>query len=326
MIIQNLEAFKGQHCETTATGTLLYQQGIYLSEPMLFGLGEGLSFIFWSMKGMDFPFMGGRVKPDMLTQNIARNLCLKLEVKETSSVQKAWQMVHDKIEDNIAVGLKLDAYHLDYFTRKIHFAAHYVAMYGFDDINAYLIDTLQQGCSVRTSLKSLELARNEKGAMSSRNLMYTIQKCDESLLKDSTIIDAIKSNAREYLNPPISNISYQGIQKAAYELKKWFKTSRNLTADFKTMAMLMEKAGTGGALFRNFYRDFLKEAAEILNNSLIKDCHSVFTEIAMDWNKVSGCFTAINSADDYGYIEEASDVLIKISAMERKAMENLEAL
>jgi hypothetical protein len=34
--------------------------------------------------------------------------------------------------------------------------------------------------------------------------------------------------------------------------------------DFKTTAMLMEKAGTGGALFRNLYKNFLKESYQIL--------------------------------------------------------------
>jgi hypothetical protein len=66
MIIQNMESFLGQHCETTATGSLLNNLGIELSEPMLFGLGEGLGFIFWNMKTMDFPFIGGRNKPDLL--------------------------------------------------------------------------------------------------------------------------------------------------------------------------------------------------------------------------------------------------------------------
>jgi len=42
---------------------LLYQIGIELFEPMLFGLGEGLAFIFWKMKMkmkmemMEFPFI-----------------------------------------------------------------------------------------------------------------------------------------------------------------------------------------------------------------------------------------------------------------------------
>ena len=88
MIIQNIQPFIGQHCETTATGTLLKQIDIELSEPMLFGLGEGLSFIYWNMKMMDFPFIGGRVKPDLLTENICRNLHLTLDVAETSSKKK----------------------------------------------------------------------------------------------------------------------------------------------------------------------------------------------------------------------------------------------
>ena len=87
MKIENIKPFEGQHCETTATGTLLRQLDIELSEQMLFGLGEGLGFIFWNMKTMNFPFIGGRIKTDLLTQNIARNLNLELSVKETSSTK-----------------------------------------------------------------------------------------------------------------------------------------------------------------------------------------------------------------------------------------------
>ncbi|CAM5585640.1 Lantibiotic ABC transporter OS=Streptomyces glaucescens OX=1907 GN=SGLAU_01815 PE=4 SV=1 [Streptomyces glaucescens] len=43
------------------------------------------------------------------------------------------------------VGLQLDSYHLDYFTSKVHFGGHVVAMYGYDDHDAYLVDTAQQG-------------------------------------------------------------------------------------------------------------------------------------------------------------------------------------
>lgn len=57
MIIEKIKPFEGQHCETTATGTLLKQLNIELSEPMLFGIGEGLGFIFWNMKIMPFPFL-----------------------------------------------------------------------------------------------------------------------------------------------------------------------------------------------------------------------------------------------------------------------------
>jgi hypothetical protein len=129
-IIKEFKPFVGQHCETTATGSLLKQIGIELSEPMLFGLGEGLGFIFWNMKIMDFPFIGGRIKPEQLTKNITKNLNLKLDVHETASPKKAWENIVNQIDNDIAVGLKLDSYYLDYFTSKVHFAGHCVAMYG----------------------------------------------------------------------------------------------------------------------------------------------------------------------------------------------------
>ena len=69
MIIKNFKPFNGISCEPTTTGCLLNHMGINLSEPMIFGLGEGLGFIFWNMKIMDFPFIGGRIKQDLLTQN-----------------------------------------------------------------------------------------------------------------------------------------------------------------------------------------------------------------------------------------------------------------
>jgi len=142
--------------------------GIELSEPMLFGLGEGLSFIYWNMRTMDFPFLGGRIKTDLLTRHICSKFGLQLSVHETPSKAKAWQNVKQLLDAGRPVGLKLDAYHLEYFTNPFHFAGHYVAIYGYDDYYAYLVDTRQQGGRVRTSLESLALARAEKGPISSK--------------------------------------------------------------------------------------------------------------------------------------------------------------
>ncbi|MFA5995958.1 MAG: BtrH N-terminal domain-containing protein [Patescibacteria group bacterium] len=321
-IIKDFKPFVGQHCETTATGSLLNQIGIEFSEPMLFGLGEGLGFIFWNMKIMGFPFIGGRIKPDALTQNIARNLNLKLDVQETSSTKKAWENVKSNIDKNIAVGLKLDCYHLDYFTIKIHFAGHYVAMYGYDDNFAYLVDTKQQG-KVKTSLKNLELARNEKGPMSSRNLSYTIQDVKKGYDLKKAIIIAIKNNAKDYLNPPIKNIGYKGVLKASEEIKKWFKNSKDIQGDFETTAMLMEKGGTGGALFRNLYRDFLKESYNFLKIEKLNEAHQMFIEIAILWTKVAILFKKTAETKNIEHINQASEILIALSKKEKIAMELL---
>ena len=323
MKIENLKPFHGEHCETTATGMLLRQLDIDLSEPMLFGLGEGLGFIFWNMKSMDFPFIGGRVKPDLLTENIAKNLNLELTVKETASIQKAWDNVKELIDKGQAVGLKLDCFYLEYFSKPFHFAGHYTAIYGYDNENAFLIDTKQQGGQVQTSLKSLALARAEKGPMSSKNLYYTLRTTNKDFDLKEAIVVAIRNNATEYVNPPITNIGYKGILKASTEIIKWFKTSKNIEEEFKTSSMLMEKAGTGGALFRNLYRDFLKESYELLKLEKLKTGHEAFVEIAELWTSVSGLFEKVSQTKDIKYIQQASDILKIISEKEKTTMELL---
>ncbi|MFL0079339.1 BtrH N-terminal domain-containing protein [Tenacibaculum maritimum] len=323
MIIKDFKAFNGQHCETTTTGSLLYQLDINLSEPMLFGLGEGLGYIFWNMKIMDFPFIGGRIKPDALTENICRNLNLNLEVKETSSVKKAWKNVQENIEQGKAVGLKLDCYHLDYFTTKIHFAGHYASIYGYDEELAYLNDTNQQGRDARTTLKSLELARNERGPMSSKNLSYTISKNGEFIELKKAIKGAIQNNANDFLNPPIKNIGYKGIFKTSSEIKEWFKTSKDIKKDFQTSASLMEKGGTGGSLFRNIYRDFLKESGELIDSKELIEASKEYNTIAELWKNVSDLFIEIGETEDIKYVNQASEILIELSEREKKIMEKL---
>ncbi len=291
---------------------------------MIFGLGSGLGYIFWNMKMMDFPFIGGRIKPDALTQNLCQRLNLKLTSHETSSVKTAWMVVKNKIDQSILVGLKLDSYHLDYFTSKIHFAGHYVAIYGYDEKYAYLIDTVQQGSAVKTTLVNLALARNKKGPMSSKNLSFTIEKTAELPDLREIIPQAIVQNARDFLNPPIKNIGYKGIEKTSKEIFKWFESSKNIEKDFKTQAMLMERAGTGGALFRRIYRDFLQESYHILGDKRIEFAYHNYAGIAEMWQKVSTLFYQVGELKDIEYIKQASALLKSIAEKEKLTMETLE--
>lgn len=319
----HMKPFVGQHCESAATGTLLKQLGIELSEPMLFGLGEGLDYIIWKMKFMDAPFIGGRIKPDLLTVNIAKSLRLKLSRHETTSKTKAWDEVKSLLDSGKAVGLKLDCYHLEYFSHPIHFAGHYVAIYGYDDTYAYLVDTAQQGTEVKTSLSSLARARAEKGSMSSHNLYYVIEPGAERVDLAQVVAPAIRANAERFLNPPIKNIGYKGIAKTSKDMVDWYKSSTNVKNDFGLLATLMERGGTGGALFRNFYRDFLGEAHELTQSPIIREGFEDYTAIANDWAKVIELFNMVAQTSDEQYILEASKMLENLAEAEYSAMQKL---
>ncbi len=85
----------------------------------------------------------------------------------------------------------------------------------------------------------------------------------------------------------------------------------------------MERAGTGGALFRNLYRDFLKESAELLESDIIHASYTDFVEIAALWSEVSRLFEQAALNQDIAYIKQSSSILKDLSVREKSAIERL---
>ncbi|MNW57623.1 hypothetical protein D3C74_354420 [compost metagenome] len=221
------------------------------------------------------------------------------------------------------MGVKLDAYYLDYFTNKVHFAGHYAVIYGVNDEYAFMADTNQQGGLLKTRLENLSMARNAKGPMSSRNRSFTIGSVETLPPLVPVIQASLKQNAYDYLNPSIRNIGNKGIIKMSSEVLKWPELSKNFEYDLTLTAMLMERAGTGGALFRNLYRDFLKECTELVGDSKIERAYLLFTEIAPMWTTVSSLIDLAGKKGCYQELNQVSKLLLDIADKERTAMELL---
>ncbi|MFI6456660.1 BtrH N-terminal domain-containing protein [Streptosporangium amethystogenes] len=325
-IVKDIEARGMHHCETTALGVLLRHEGLDLPEPMLFGLGSGLSFIYWDSKGMAFPFLGGRVKPFDLTRNLAARLGLTLTTEETTSPRKAWENVAAPIDAGRPVGLQLDCYHLDYFRSKVHFGGHVVAVYGYDEHDAYLVDTEQQGGTVRTSRASLAMARAERGPMTARNRSFTITLPTHPLPWQDQIIPAIKDCADAFLAAPIANLGHRGIEKAGKQVPSWLLRADEPQQDLSQAALLMEKGGTGGALFRALYRDFLDECTRLIDDDNLRAGHRLYAEAAVLWTDVSTLITKAGESGDAGYLKQAGVILYDLSRIEKDAMQLLRQL
>ncbi|MFJ8541978.1 BtrH N-terminal domain-containing protein [Streptomyces sp. NPDC093586] len=326
VVVEGVEARGMRHCETTALGVLLRHEGLDLSEPMLFGLGSGLSFVYWDSRNMGFPFLGGRVKPFQLTRNLAATLGLELAVEETTSPRKAWRNVTAPLDAGRPVGLQLDSYHLDYFGTRVHFGGHVVAMYGYDEQNAYLVDTDQQGGAVTTGLASLARARAERGPMTARHRSFTVTAPIGQAAPEERIVPAIRACAEAFLNPPIANLGHRGIEKAAGLVPKWLRRSGDPREDLPRAALLMERAGTGGALFRNLYRDFLAECARLIDSRHLRTGHSLYAEAAALWTQVAALVAAAGESGDAKHLVEAGSVLHQLSRIEREAMRALSLL
>ncbi|MGW2403130.1 BtrH N-terminal domain-containing protein [Streptomyces sp. NPDC001739] len=324
--VRDIDARGTQHCETTALGVLLRHQGLDLSEPMLFGLGSGLSFVYWDSKNMGFPFLGGRVKPFDLTRSLATRLGLQLLVQETTSPRRAWENVAAPIDAGHPVGLQLDSYHLDYFASKVHFGGHVVAMYGYDEHAAYLVDTDQQGGAVSTSLTSLAQARAARGPMTAKHRSFTLTAPRDLPSPQGRIIPAITACADAFLNPPIANLGHRGIEKAGKLVRTWLQRTDAPQRDLPQAALLMEKAGTGGALFRNLYRDFLAECTELHDSSQLRTGLGLYTEAAALWTEVAALITRAGESGEAAFLLQAGTILGDLSRLEREAMQALSRL
>ncbi|MEU6392351.1 BtrH N-terminal domain-containing protein [Streptomyces sp. NPDC046939] len=324
--VTGIDARGMRHCETTALGVLLRHEGLDLSEPMMFGLGSGLSFIYWDSKAMAFPFLGGRVKPFALTENLAGRLGLELAVKETTSGRKAWEHVTAALDAGRPVGLQLDSYHLDYFTSKVHFGGHVVALYGYDDHTAYLVDTEQQGGAVSVSRDSLARARAARGPMTARHRSFTLTAPRPLPDPRAHITAAVTACAEAFLHPPIANLGHRGIDKAAKLVPTWHERTDDPRHDLPQAAALMEHAGTGGALFRNLYRDFLAESTQSLDSPHLRTGHTLYTEAAALWTHVAALIAKAGETGDEQCLTEAGSTLRDLAQIEREAMSALSRL
>jgi len=323
MLIPGFKPYLGQHCETTALGNLLQHAGLTFSEPMLFGLGQGLGFIYWDMKKMDFPFVGGRSKPDSITAEFCKALDIPVHFSQTTSKRLAWKHITDALEKSQPIGLKVDCYYLDYFSSKVHFAAHYLAIYGHDEAYAYTADTQQQGPLAKTTLPSLAQARDAGGNMASHNLSFTLENPGALPPLETAIARAIKQNAAAMMHTPIANMGCAGILKMSREVTHWLTRSKNPVRDFSLCAALMERGGTGGGLFRNLYAAFLKEAGELTQNPVFFKASEDYQAIAGQWTQASKLIKTAGKTGDEKHLQELAKLLAEIADREKSCLQML---
>jgi hypothetical protein len=323
VLLIEAQPYVGHHCESTALVNLLRQREIDLSEPLVFGLGSGLSFTYWRTKQMPTPFLGGRIKPDRLTVNITESLGLRLTVRETSSDKRAREQLLRELDSGTVVGLKLDRYHLDYSTDAYRFAAHYVACVGYEDDRFALVETRPLGLRWASG-ESLARARGARGPMSSRNLSFTIAPPDGPLPDLGEIARrSIRTTAEGFLDPPISNLGFKGIHKAADLMPGWIDDLESPEEALVEISTIMEEGGTGGGLFRTLWADFLAEAADLTGAGEFRDVSDAYRVVSRKWTEVADLLREAGTTEDRAPIRHAAKLVRELAEQEHRLMSRL---
>ena len=291
--LSGFKSFNTHHCVTGSMRHIYEFNQHPVSEEMLLGLGEGVSFIYWHQKGQT-PFIGGRGSPKPSMEQIAgQRTGVQIVPHTTSSTARARKTLLEMLSAGKPVMLQVDMGYLPYFDfggSEYHFGGHAVVACGYNPHD----DTVQvadRDGLYPVLMDDLEKARNSRHKpFPPRNLWYS---CDFSNRRSPTseeIYTAIHNQAQAMLEPPIRNIGVKGIRLAAERIPAWkeFMDDEQLRWTlFNTYIFTSPAGGTGGGAFRYMFSRFLNEAAEITGDSRLDESAADFQHIGDHWQEIA---------------------------------------
>ena len=219
----------GKNCMTSSLWKLLHHLGHDISEEMLVGIASGLGFIYWKMKQMPTPFVGGMNGgrfPTILGLAVDR-LGGEWKVLKSSSVKRAHKHLRETLEMDQPALICADLGFLDYLSLggDDHFGMHTILVYGIDenDDEAHVSDRF--ATPIKIPLSRLQKARaSEYHPFPAKNKLMQVFMPEEMIPLEEIIPSGIRENADFMLNPPISNMGAKGILRWKKELRKYPKT------------------------------------------------------------------------------------------------------
>ena len=274
------------HCENGAIVNLLGDKGFKISEPMAFGLGSGLFFVYLPfLKINHAPGISYRPMPGKIFNRMAKRLGIKVQRLKFSDPKKAQQKLDENLSKNIPTGLVVGVYNLPYFPDeyRFHFNAHNIVVFGKENGN-YLISDSVMDYTVSLNEDELEKVRYAKGALAPKGHLYYPVSVPDTMDLTNPIKKAIKQTCSDML-APVPLVGVKAIRWVAKDILKWHKklgvakTNYNLA----NMIRMQEEIGTGGGGFRFIYAAFLQEAGEYLKNQELLSLSQEMALIGDKW-------------------------------------------
>lgn len=332
----DFEHIQSAHCENGVTTNLLKHIGINeITEPLAFGIGAGLFFIYIPLlKVNNGPAFSFRTMPGQVFSRTCKALKVPVERKKFGSPKKAMAHLDELLAKDQPVGCQVGVYYLTYFPKeyRFHFNAHNIVVYGKEGDRYLISDPVMEDT---TSLSSYELQRVRfaKGPLAPKGQIYypkTSSGAISTELMQSAIQSGIKRNVKMMLYIPGNVAGVSGIKYTA-KLIKGYRDKLGVKKAGLYLAQLVrmqEEIGTGGGGFRFMYAAFLQQSHGYIPNDELLSISSEFTKAGDLWRN-----SAVQAAGIYkGRITEQSDFnqmadyLLEIADIEKMAFKRLHKL
>ena len=274
------------HCENGVASSLLTNKGLAISEPMVFGIGSGLFYVYLPfLKVNHAPGLSYRPAPGWIFNRLAKRLGIKIKRLKFSDKRKAQQILDENLRNGTPCGLQVGVYHLPYFPEdyRFHFNAHNIVVYGKQE-EEYLISDPTMETVNRLTEVELEKVRFAKGVLAPRGHIYYPLFIPKDIDWRKAINKAIKKTCSDML-APVPIIGVRGMRMVARAIRRWPKRVGTKKANYylAQMVRMQEEIGTGGGGFRYIYSAFLQEAGRLVENERLLELSMEMTAIGDIW-------------------------------------------
>jgi hypothetical protein len=275
---------------------------------VVFGLGAGLDCVFFTMEGVEPPFMlfgrGASMEVDL-----AETLGLDYAETIQPDDQLAWEEVREEVIAGRPTMLSGDIFYLDYRNFKVHFPSHRFVLLGFDEERAEVFVADRTEVETQTcSMQGLKLSRNPPGGMSTFNgwgkfhsgavrhslpdaCAMALRKTVERMLGiDQSQFEAMSAFNGGKVGAVATGL--KGIQTFAEQLPLWQQRhDADKHASYVDNAII--KFGTGGGFFRDHFFAFMQWASQQRPDLVGSTTINLAQQAAAGWNQLSPTMQAL---------------------------------
>ena len=343
-MIEGYPNTRRRHCETGVFVSMMKYLGYEISEPMAFGIGSGLYFLytpFLKMQNTIYPIF--RSWPVTVIQKASKRLQLPYHEKRYRfHHEKAVSELDDFVRRDVPVGVVVNVKGLQYFNVSgggIDFNGHIITVLGKEGNYYTIADTdsrLTSDDFLSLDETTLQKIRFASGVAAPHGQMFYFDSLPKGFCASVDLRQAVRAGLKEtchnMLGIPFPYFGYKGMHYFANDMRHWEKkyTHRQICYRLLWYYRVIERAGTGGSGYRFIYADFLKESASLFGNKVLEESAAKMAVAADLWRQFSlDCRRYLrkdevtlnemaNSLDEIGQYEKEAFMMIKRGFLKNK--------
>lgn len=331
------------HCGSGALRDLLHWADLGWSGPpdegLVFGLGGGLAFSFLRTPGLAPPLYlvgrGGDLEVDLL-----RRVGAHVDLRQTEDAGLGWEWVRDELGEGRPVMVWADIAKLPYLRVRLQMSRHDIVIIGYDDDRgiAFVVDNDREQVQ-EVPYAALAEARSSTGFPTpTRHATFAVRWPSSlpplaRIASEAFAASAVSMRAGgaalvdASLLPPgsASGTGLAGVQAFADDVAAWGDTldEASLEAAMRALPVFVEKAGTGGGLFRRLQAACCFDVADLTGSSATHAAGEAYDRCAQAWSTLGSLATDGNPLRSRA--EQVAQAASALPVLEEQATEALEA-